>query len=84
MIVRPPHLLKNSSCLLALDGRHDPARVPRRPELEVPDTLPRARRELAVLDRDGDARADQGALDVRLRVWQMCQSVNQSSGRLVN
>lgn len=35
-------------------------------ELEVPNALPRPGRKLAVLDWDGDARANQCALDVCL------------------
>lgn len=81
---------RQSLVLLALDRRHDPARVLGGAELEVPDALPRAgglrsqrercscveswgggglfgeTHELAVLDGDGDARADQRGLDVSL------------------
>ena len=56
--------------LLALDSSHKLPRVLARPKLAVVDSLPRARVQPAIRDRDTDTRTHQTALDMSRHIIQ--------------
>ena len=55
------------SCLLALNGCDDLARVAACAELQVPDTLPSSSCETAIGDGDGYRGTDKSGLDMSLQ-----------------
>lgn len=63
-IIPPPPAIELR--LLTLNRRHNLARVPTGPELQVPDPLPRPCRQLPIGDGDIDRRANQRGLDMSL------------------
>lgn len=71
----PLHVIESG--LFALDGGHDLAGVSTRPELEIPNSLPRPGSETAIGDGDVDGGANKSGFDMGLRVDQYSASYIQ-------